>query len=67
MPIKLMIEAALVAAFLVGATPAEAQSFQHLVKTFYDHEFRAHPIAATSIGEHDYDAEVDDLSRDGQI
>jgi uncharacterized protein (DUF885 family) len=65
-PMKLMIGAALVAAVLVGATPAEAQSFQNLVETFYDNEFRAHPIAATDIGVHDYDAEVDDLSRDGQ-
>ncbi len=63
---KPMTGAALVAAVLAGATPAEAQSFQNLVTTFYDNEFRAHPIAATSIGVHDYDAEVDDLSRDGQ-
>jgi uncharacterized protein (DUF885 family) len=63
---KLVTEAALVAALLVGATPAGAQSFQNLVKTFYDGEFQAHPIAATEIGVHDYDAEVDDLSRDGQ-
>jgi uncharacterized protein (DUF885 family) len=61
-----MTGAALAAAVLTGATPAEAQSFQNLVTTFYDNEFRAHPIAATSIGVHDYDAEVDDLSRDGQ-
>jgi uncharacterized protein (DUF885 family) len=66
MPMKLMTGAALVAAVLAGATPAEAQSFQNLVETFYDNEFRAHPIAATSIGVHNYDAEVDDLSRDGQ-
>jgi uncharacterized protein (DUF885 family) len=66
MPMKLMTGAALAAAVLAGATPAEAQSFQNLVTTFYDNEFRAHPIAATSIGVHDYDAEVDDLSRDGQ-
>ena len=66
MPIKLMTEAALVAAFLAGATPAEAQSFHNVVETFYADEFRAHPIAATDIGVHDYDAEVDDLSRDGQ-
>src|ERR1019366_6197916 len=45
---------------------AEAQSFQNLVETFYDGEFRSHPIAATDIGVHDYDGEVDDLSRDGQ-
>jgi uncharacterized protein (DUF885 family) len=67
MPMKTNDRSALVAAFLVGVTPAGAQSFQNLVKTFYDNEFRAHPIAATSIGVHDYDAEVDDLSRDGQI
>jgi uncharacterized protein (DUF885 family) len=66
MPMKLMTGAALTAAVLAGAAPAEAQSFQNLVETFYDNEFRAHPIAATSIGVHDYDAEVDDLSRDGQ-
>jgi uncharacterized protein (DUF885 family) len=63
---KLMTGAAFVAAVLAGAPPAEAQSFQNLVETFYDNEFRAHPIAATSIGVHDYDVEVDDLSRDGQ-
>jgi hypothetical protein len=34
--------------------------------TNYNDEFRAHPIAATEIGVHDYDVEVDDLSRDGQ-
>jgi len=66
MPMRLMTGATLAAAVLAGATPAEAQSFQNLVTTFYDNEFRAHPIAATSIGVHDYDAEVDDLSRDGQ-
>ena len=31
MPMKLMTGAALVAAVLAGATPAEAQSFQNLV------------------------------------
>src|ERR1700736_3801674 len=66
MPMKLMTGAALAAAVLAGATPAEAQSFQNLVETFYDNEFRAHPIAAASISVHDYDAEVDDLSRNGR-
>jgi uncharacterized protein (DUF885 family) len=66
MPMKLMTRTALVAAILAGATPAKAQSFQNVVETFYNDEFRAHPIAATGIGVHDYDAEVDDLSRDGQ-
>ena len=53
------------AGVLVGATVAEAQSFQSVVEAFYNDEFRTHPIAATQIGVHDYDAEVDDLSRDG--
>jgi hypothetical protein len=39
------------------------QSFQKLVEIFYDNEFRVHPIAATSIGLHDCDAEVDDSKR----
>jgi uncharacterized protein (DUF885 family) len=66
MLMKLMTGAAVAAAVLAGATPAKAQSFQDIVKSFYVDEFRAHPIAATDIGVHDYDAEVDDLSRDGQ-
>jgi uncharacterized protein (DUF885 family) len=64
--LKLVTAAALGAAVFGRAPPAEAQSFQNLVQTFYENEFRAHPIAATDIGVHDYDAEVDDLSRDGQ-
>jgi uncharacterized protein (DUF885 family) len=67
MSMKLMTGAALAAAVLAGTTPAGAQSFQNLVRTFYDNEFRTHPIVATSMGVHDYDAEVDDMSRDGQI
>src|ERR1700731_1135634 len=63
---KLITGAALAAAGLAGATSAKAQSFQSVVETFYNDEFRAHPIAATDIGVHEYDAEVDDLSRDGQ-
>jgi len=66
MLMKLMTGAALAAAVLAGAAPAKAQSFQSVVEAFYNDEFRAHPIAATDIGVHDYDAEVDDLSRDGQ-
>jgi uncharacterized protein (DUF885 family) len=53
------------AGVLVGAAVAEGQSFQSVVEAFYNDEFRTHPIAATQIGVHDYDAEVDDLSRDG--
>ena len=65
MLMKLMTGVALAAAVLVGAAPAKAQSFQSVVEAFYNDEFRTHPIAATDIGVHDYDAEVDDLSRDG--
>ncbi|MGO9237443.1 MAG: DUF885 family protein [Methylocella sp.] len=63
---KLMTGAVVAAAVLAGFIPAAAQSFQNVVETFYNDEFRAHPIAATDIGVHDYDSEVDDLSRDGQ-
>ena len=66
MLMKIMTGAAFVVAVLAGAMPAEAQSFQNVVETFYGDEFRTHPIAATDIGVHDYDAEVDDMSRDGQ-
>ena len=52
---------------LAGAPEASAQSpsFQSLVKSYYDAEFRAHPISATRVGIHDYDALVDDLSAEG--
>ena len=63
---KLMTGTVAAAAVLAGSLPAASQSFQNVVETFYNDEFRAHPIAATDIGVHDYDSEVDDLSRDGQ-
>ena len=66
MLMKLMTGAVAAAAVLAGSLPAASQSFQNVVETFYNDEFRAHPIAATDIGVHDYDSEVDDLSRDGQ-
>jgi uncharacterized protein (DUF885 family) len=66
MSMKLMTGAAVATAILAGSLPAAAQPFQDVVETFYHDEFRAHPIKATDIGVHDYDAEVDDLSRDGQ-
>lgn len=66
MLMKLMTGAGVAAAVLAGSLPAAAQSFQNVVETFYQGEFRAHPIKATDIGVHEYDAEVDDLSRDGQ-
>jgi len=66
MSMKLASRAIFAAALLAGAMPAEAQSFQNVVEDFYNDEFRTRPIAATQIGVHDYDAQVDDLSRDGQ-
>ena len=51
---------------LAREVAADASTFQKSVERFYDEEFRVHPIAATQIGVHDYDTEVDDLSREGQ-
>ena len=64
---KLLTGAVVAAAILAGSISAAAQSFQNVVETFYQGEFRAHPIKAPDIGVHDYDTEVDDLSRDGQV
>ncbi len=50
---------------IAGAATADARSFRSVVETYYNEEFQAHPIDATRIGVHDYDAEVDDLSQDG--
>jgi len=49
MLMKLMTGAAFVVAVLAGAMPAEAQSFQNVVETFYGDEFRTHPIAALAL------------------
>ena len=46
--------------------PAQAASFESLVKSYYDGEYAAHPVAATSAGIHDYDGKVDDMSAAGQ-
>ncbi len=59
-----LMAAALLVAALAGPAAAET-SFQTAVEAFYRDEFRAQPIAATQIGVHDYDAEVDDFSREG--
>ena len=48
------------------AAPAEAASFESFVKSYYDAEYAAHPVAATSAGIHDYDWKVDDMSAGGQ-
>ena len=36
------------------------------MKSYYDGEYAAHPIAATSAGIHDYDGKLDDMSAAGQ-
>jgi uncharacterized protein (DUF885 family) len=48
------------------AVPAEAPSFESFAKSYYDGEYAAHPVAATSAGIHDYDGKVDDMSAAGQ-
>src|ERR1700691_4311336 len=53
---------------LLGAHAVSAQttSFENFVKSYYDGEYAAHPVAATSVGIHDYDSRVDDMSAAGQ-
>jgi uncharacterized protein (DUF885 family) len=51
--------------FTAGAVSAQASSFESFVKSYYDAEYAAHPVAATSAGIHDYDSKVDDLSAAG--
>jgi uncharacterized protein (DUF885 family) len=48
------------------AVPAQAASLESFVKSYYDAEYAAHPVAATSAGIHDYDGKVDDMSAAGQ-
>jgi hypothetical protein len=48
------------------AVPAQAASFESFVKSYYDGEYAAHPVAATSAGIHDYDLKLDDMSAAGQ-
>src|SRR5580698_7323101 len=64
---KKFAAAGLVVIFIAAhAVPAEAPSFESFAKSYYDGEYAAHPVAATSAGIHDYDSKVDDLSADGQ-
>ena len=49
-----------------GTASARADTFESFVKSYYDGEYAAHPVAATSAGIHDYDSKVDDLSAEGQ-
>lgn len=56
-----------VLAFLgAHAVSAQTASFEGFVKSYYDGEYAAHPVAATSAGIHDYDSKVDDMSAAGQ-
>ncbi len=55
-----------VIAIACHAVPAQAASFESVVKSYYDGEYAAHPIAATSAGIHDYDGKLDDMSAAGQ-
>ena len=48
------------------AVSAQTTSFESFVKSYYDGEYAAHPVAATSAGIHDYDSKVDDMSADRQ-
>ena len=57
---------AVLAVIAARAVSAQAASFESFAKSYYDGEYAAHPVAATSAGIHDYDSKVDDLSADGQ-
>ncbi len=74
MPIGRFSAILLSALFLAGHAHAkdpsvksvETPSLQSVVENFYAEEFRILPTLATQVGVHDYDTEVDDLSRAGQ-
>jgi Bacterial protein of unknown function (DUF885) len=51
---------------LARSVSAQAASFESIVKSYYDGEYAAHPVAATAAGIHDYDRKLDDMSADGQ-
>jgi len=52
--------------FHTHAVSGQTTSFESFVKSYYDAEYAAHPVAATSAGIHDYDSKVDDMSAAGQ-
>jgi uncharacterized protein (DUF885 family) len=56
-----------IAVMLFGthAVSAESANFESFVKSYYDSEYAAHPVAATSAGIHDHDSKVDDMSAAG--
>jgi len=66
---KTIVAAGALAAALFGlqsAALAQAPSFDSFVKSYYDADYAAHPVAATRAGIHDYDAQVDDMTAEGQ-
>ncbi len=54
-----------VSLFSTHAVSAPTASFESFVKSYYDGEYSAHPVAATSAGIHDYDSKLDDMSASG--
>jgi uncharacterized protein (DUF885 family) len=68
MKTRALVASGLFVIMLFGARAVSAQtaSFESFVKSYYDGEYAAHPVAATSVGIHDYDSKVDDISAAGQ-
>jgi uncharacterized protein (DUF885 family) len=57
-----LVAAALVSPALAGQAPTPSQSFHAAVDAYYAEYPRVHPTAATELGLHQLDAELDDLS-----
>jgi uncharacterized protein (DUF885 family) len=53
---------ALVAATMTFAQPAEDEKLQALFKDYLEENFRQQPTAATGLGDHRFDARLDDIS-----
>jgi uncharacterized protein (DUF885 family) len=53
--------------FSAHAVSAPTASFESFIKGYYDGDYAAHPVAATSAGLHDFDSKIDDMSADGQV
>ncbi|MBI1213867.1 MAG: DUF885 family protein [Alphaproteobacteria bacterium] len=67
---KTLIRTSIIALCAVAAIHAadarsRTHSFAALVQSYYDEQFRTHPISATRAGIHTYDRKVDDLSAAG--
>lgn len=54
-----------VSLFSTYAASAPTASFESFVKSYYDGEYAAHPVTATSAGIHDCDSKLDDMSASG--